>query len=268
MLKIKKNNPLVIFSTLIVFLIVLHSIGLLAPLEDFLLSATKPLTVRLYDWGTNFRSSYQQRYDRQVLQTKVQQLEKLVNTLTVANSRCLEINASNQKLRSILKLKSTHHFQTITATIIAKQLRLGNRGDLIIDRGRQSGLRPGLAIINSQGIIIGKIMEVKNTSAIACLSTNINCKLAAAVQNQTLTQGVTSGNLGLTIQMNFIPQSEKLKLGEMIITSGLENEIPRGLLIGKISQIHQSSNAVWQTATIQPLINFDNLTIVSIVIPQ
>jgi rod shape-determining protein MreC len=71
----------------------------------------------------------------------------------------------------------------------------------------------------------------------------------------------------MTIKMNYIPQLEKISPGDMVISSGLERSIPRGLLIGKVTQVHNTSNGVWQTATIEPISNLDKLTIVSIIIP-
>lgn len=267
MVKIKTNNPIVIFLVVATLLIFLHGVGLLSPLENFLLFAAKPLSVRLYDWSSSVSNSYSANHDNEVLQAQINQLTKEVAVLTVANSGYLETAAENQKLRSTLKFLSVNNFQSVVAGIIAKQSPTDDNGDLIINRGRLDGLRSGLGVISEEGIIVGKIVNVKETSATVCLATNSNCQLAATIQNQLKTQGVTVGDLGLTIKMSYIPQGEKITVGDMIITSGLGGNIPRGLLIGKVAQIYNASNEVWQSATIEPLLNFDNLTIVSVIIP-
>jgi rod shape-determining protein MreC len=79
--------------------------------------------------------------------------------------------------------------------------------------------------------------------------------------------GITEGDLGLTIKMNFIPQSDTINLDDTVITSGLGGNIPRGLVIGKVSQVNNRSNEIWQDVSIEPLINLNSLTIVSVLIP-
>ena len=67
--------------------------------------------------------------------------------------------------------------------------------------------------------------------------------------------------------MNYIPQTEKINAGATVVTSGLGANIPRGLVIGRVKEVRSESNAVWTDATIEPLVDFNNLTIVSIIIP-
>ena len=98
------------------------------------------------------------------------------------------------------------------------------------------------------------------------MTTSPGCKLAAAIQNQTKAQGITDGDLGLTIKMNYIPQLEKISLGDTVITSGLGDKIPRGLVIGKVIEVVSESNEVWQGATIEPLVNLNTLTVVTVII--
>jgi len=52
-----------------------------------------------------------------------------------------------------------------------------------------------------------------------------------------------------------------------VVTSGLEEKIPGGLVIGKVTKVNSDSNEVWQSADIEPLIDFDHLTMVSILLP-
>ena len=67
--------------------------------------------------------------------------------------------------------------------------------------------------------------------------------------------------------MNYIPQSEKINNNDVVITSGLGGNIPRGLVVGKVSQINNRSNEIWQDVNIEPLFNINTLTIVTVLIP-
>lgn len=258
---------MVIFLVVAGLLIFFHAVGLWRPVEDVLVGAVKPLSGRLYSWGVSLSSSYQDNQDRNSLQARITQLSQQVAILTVANSRCQETATENQKLQSTLHFLKTNNFQAVVANIIAKESVVDSNGNLIINRGTQDGLRAGLGVVSEEGVIIGKIVDIKDTTAVVCLTTSPNCQLAAAIQNQAKTQGITDGDLGLTIKMNYIPQLEKISGGDMVITSGLGGDIPRGLLIGRVAQVYNASNAVWQEATIEPLVEAADLTVVSVIIP-
>ena len=270
MKKIAKNNP--IFIALVVFglLVFLHSLGALRPLENFLGHALKPVNENFYRLGNSFRRSYQNSADQNSLKAQVEALSKEVARLEVENSRQKELVAENAKLRSQLKFLSDNNFKAVAAAVIAREaLAEGSEEgqDLIINKGSRDGLIVGQGVVSEEGLIIGKVIEVKETSAKICLTTSPECKLAAAIQNQTKTQGITDGDLGLTIKMNYIPQLEKIAVGDTVITSGLGGKIPRGLVIGKIIAVRNESNEVWQDATIEPLVNLNNLTVVTVITP-
>ncbi len=267
-MKIKKNDPVLIFTVVVIFLFFAHLLGLLKPVEDSLLWLVKPFSSRLYNWGATFNNSYNTNKKNSDLQSRVEALTKEVALLTVAGSECREMSEENKKLRDILKFSAVSGFHNVAAKIMAKET-MADGGNLVIDRGRFDGLRSGLAVVSEEGIMVGKIVEVKDSSALICLTVSPNCQLAAMVQNQNQnnTQGITDGDLGLTIKMSYIPQLEKIAPGDVITTSGLGDNIPRGLVIGRITQVRNGSNEVWQEATIEPPLNFDGLTVVSVIIP-
>lgn len=266
-MKIKKNNPLVIFLVVGGLLIFLHGVGALRPLENIASSLTEPLTERLYRRGALFNHSYTEAQKKEDLNLRIEEQAREITRLTVADSRCREIEDENQKLRATLNFLGTNDFKAVTASVIAKENGGEDSRGLIINRGFKDGLNVGLGVVSEEGVIVGQVVEIKDTTAKICLTINSNCQLAAALQNQTKTQGLTDGDLGLTIKMNYIPQLEKVAVGDTVITSGLGGSIPRGLVIGKVTQVHSASNEVWQEATIEPLVNLNNLTVVSVIIP-
>lgn len=267
MIKIKNNKSIIIFLAVSGLLIFFHSLGVLSPVENFLISVAKPISSRLYSWGSAVNHSYGADQDVASLQAQVDKLAREIAILTVANSRSLEIEKENKKLRDTLVFKNSNNFRLLLASVIAKEAGMEESRDLVINRGRQDGLSIGLGVISESGEIVGKIVDIKDNTSRMCLTTSPNCQFAASVQNQSRTQGITDGDLGLTIKMTYIPQLEKISPSDLIITSGLGEMIPRGLVIGKVTQVKNESNEVWQEATIEPLTNFDNLTIVSVVIP-
>src|SRR5680860_36221 len=268
-MKIKTKNPWVILVVVFLLLVLLHFINVLQPVERLFFKAIKPISSDLYSWGSNISASHEEKQEREGLVIEIEKLKKELASFVIDKANYQEIEAENKKLKDQLEFVSNHDFNTVLANVVAKEgiFSSSERRDLIIDRGSNSGLRPELAVLSEDGIVVGKIVEVLADSSRICLTTNSGCQLAVSLQNKNQTQGLSDGRLGLTIEMNYIPQLEKIDKGDIVVTSGLSAEIPRGLIIGTVTDVRSESNEVWQSAVIEPILNFNNLTLVSVVIP-
>ncbi len=254
----------------LVLIFFLHFIKVLTPLENLAISAAKPLAGFFYGSGSKIRNSYEESKKNKDVSSRIEFLEKEVVRLTVLNANFKELEQDNNKLRAQLNFLSANKYTSVLANVISQNLvfdiREGDQ-DIVIDKGSRDGIKEDVGVVDENGVIIGKVSEVRDHLSKICLTTNRNCKLAATIQNQDRTMGITEGDLGLTIKMNYIPQSEKINNNDVVITSGLGGNIPRGLVVGKVSQINNRSNEIWQDVNIEPLFNINTLTIVTVLIP-
>ena len=99
------------------------------------------------------------------------------------------------------------------------------------------------------------------------LLTDNKSKVAATIQNSEKTTGLIEGQFGLSLAMTNIPQDQEVKVGDLIVTSGLEGKIPKDLLIAKVENINQVESEIFKTALLSPIISFDNLSYVLVVVP-
>ncbi len=264
------TKKLITLMAVIALLIFLHITKILAPIESFVARMLNPMFSGFYSVSSSVRATYNEQTSKKDLLAHIKQLESQTNQLTVENAKFKILEQENQILRQHLKFLTKDEQSYVLSNIISRgsiDSLMAQGNTVIIDKGAKDGLLPGLAIVSSQGIIVGKIIAVKNNLAEAYLITNQACKLAATMQNQDKTSGIVQGELGLTVRMEFIPQTEEIKIGDTVITSGLEQNIPRGLIIGKVTQIIKESNELWQSAIIEPLVDLDELIIVSVLLP-
>lgn len=269
MKKIKTNNPLGLFLVVFGLLVFLQIIGALKPVIRLFSNSTAPLSGSLYRLGNSFNSDYNKRESEDSLREQVEKLTAEIASLKVVNANQAELLEESAKLREQLNFLQANNYQAVVAAVVARESLVEESAggqDLIVNRGAKDGVMIGQGVVSENGLIIGKVIAVKETSAKICLTTSPECKLAAAILNATRTQGITDGDMGLTIKMNYVPQLEKIAVGDTVITSGLGGKIPRGLVIGQVSEVRNESNEVWQDATIEPLINLNNLTVVTIII--
>jgi len=264
-------------GAVIVLLIFFHAIKLLNPVESFLISELNPVFKAFYSFGSNISKIYSNQTAKDDLAAELNTADETINRLTAEKVESKFLEDENLALRKQLNFLTKSGRRYLMANVISRGEPQNDAEDsrsVLIDKGSRDGLYAGLAAVStigsatsSQGVIIGKIINVQDNFSEIYLVTDKNCKLAAAILGGSKTIGIASGELGLTIKMEFIPQTENIKAGDLVATSGLEQNIPRGLLIGQVSKVTKENNEVWQTAAIEPQVNLDSLSLVSILLP-
>ena len=129
---------------------------------------------------------------------------------------------------------------------------------IIIDLGAKNGIEKNQAVIVSGGILIGKIIEVFDNSSKVMLITSSDSSINSITQT-TRANGAVKGKYATGVKLEMINQNEELIPGDLVITSGLESKIPKGLIIGKISNIEESANEVFKTAHLDLFVNFNRI---------
>lgn len=187
------------------------------------------------------------------------------NSCTVESTRLTQLELENNELRAQLQfLKNTAHH--VGATVIGRTLDpIGT--SIIIDRGKADGIVPNRPVIVGNGYFIGKIARVDEHTAVVRLMSDFQSKTAATVDNRDKSLGVVEGGFGLTVRLNLIPQNEVIRPGDVIITSGLEPDVPRGLAIGIVEVVEKKPQEPFQQAIIKPSADLHALTVVSVILP-
>lgn len=265
-------------AAIVMLLIFFHYIKILNPLESFLNKTFKPFFGVFYSFSSDVNKNYSDETEKIDLTSDLKKAEEKINQLTSENIKLRFLEEENSILRKHLNFlkKDSQHY--LMANIISRGELTGgtnqNNQAILIDKGSVDGLYPGLAVISStaigtssQGVIIGKVIDVKDHIAEIYLVTNKKIKLAAAIFGDNKTSGIASGDLGLTVKMDFIPQTENIQIGDIVATSGLEQGVSRGLVIGRVSKIIKENNEVWQSAIIEPATDLDSLSIVAVLLP-
>lgn len=134
---------------------------------------------------------------------------------------------------------------------------------VIINRGSDDGLRRGMPVVTQQGLV-GRIAAVTADAARVQLITdpasNINVKLEPS-RAQAVIRGEVSGEISLAM----IPQSAQVEIGDLILTSGLGGNYPTNILVGQVTGVRRRETDLFQSASVQPVVDFNQLEIVLII---
>ncbi|OGD55963.1 rod shape-determining protein MreC [Candidatus Berkelbacteria bacterium RBG_13_40_8] len=176
--------------------------------------------------------------------------------------RLTEVDYENEVLKKELGfMKSQISNQTIPAAIIGQSS--GYLKSLVIDKGKDSGLEQGDAVI-SQGFLVGTLTDVRKNNSELTLITDFNSLIPVVLQESRGTGLLRGGLSGLSVED--IPLNISIKKDENVITSGLGGHIPQGILIGKVSGVISKEGEIFQKATVSSPVDFSKLEVLFVII--
>jgi rod shape-determining protein MreC len=128
----------------------------------------------------------------------------------------------------------------------------------------------GDVVLGGGAALVGRVVEVGPDYARALLISDS----ASTVIGLDTTSGATGeviGRLGGTLTMRNIAVTEKVSVGDQIVTAGIDlgngirSAFPKGLVIGQIVDVRQEANAVVQSAFLEPSSDLDKLEYVLVI---
>jgi rod shape-determining protein MreC len=192
------------------------------------------------------------------------QLEAEVARLQSQIIKLQQENSELQVLSALLDFARTHaENEYITAAVIGRDISPFLHY-IIINRGSDDSLRRGMPVVSSQGLV-GRVAAVTAGGARAQLISDPDTAINVRIQPsgaEALLQGSITGDL--TVEA--IPQDAKIQNGDLVLTSGLGGNYPPDILIGQISGVRQRPVELFQSATVEPVVDFSLLEIVLVIV--
>jgi len=255
--RISKSKIFYLF--IIIFLIIMfHYIGILKPLENLVI---KGLSYPL-NWVSTATKDISNPLQNEELKNKIIGLENRIMELE-------EILSQNEILSNQLDFLKQKNIQSVPAKVVSRGINQ-NSNLLVINRGSKDNLKKGLIVTIKEGLVIGKLVNVFDTISHVLLLTDSYSEISATILNendQGSIIGIVKGKLNISLELSMIPKDEQIQIGNIIFTSGIEEEIPAGLLLGEISEISRDERDLFKTAKIWQPADTKNITIVNVILP-
>lgn len=134
---------------------------------------------------------------------------------------------------------------------------------VIINRGSDDGLRRGMPVVTQQGLV-GRVDAVTAGAARIQLITDPDSAVDVHLEPSTA-QAVLRGSVTGELDLQMIPQSAVVQVGDLVLTSGLGGNYPPDILIGQTTSVRSRETDLFQQASVQPVVDFSQLQIVLII---
>jgi len=230
------------------FLIIFHYLGLTSGLENKIISSFNSILKKIEP-------------EKIIDQNQLSLLQIKIDELSAAN---LTLTKENSELKDQLSFKNRSQYKILTAKVSARNLDSAKR-TLIIDIGSDDGVRNGNPVTYGNGVLIGKIIKTDPQQSFVMILNDNQSKVSATILNKDKSIGVIEGGFGISIKMTFIPRNENVLVGDQIVTAGSENNIPSGLLIGKVVAIENEAYQPFQEAVVTPPVDYEKVETVGVI---
>jgi rod shape-determining protein MreC len=187
------------------------------------------------------------------------------------------IEAENERLKNELqftaKQKELYHYRYLIAQVIGSSSNPLDR-TIKIDLGSRDGIQPRMAVTTTDGLV-GLVSRVSEFTSTVEPITQLNPESPEGVQVASTIFGKESQSFGIIdsydqqtgmLQMTKIDENDKMAPGDKVITSGLGNVFPRGIMIGTVFNRQVGDFGLTQKAAVRPAADFDHLREVFVVV--
>ena len=179
-------------------------------------------------------------------------LRKRIDELLLERAKYQEAVLENKRLKELLKLLESRQQYIAAARVLSRGTDQWSH-TLVLDKGQKDGVSKDMSAITPKGFA-GKTFNVTGSYSKLLLLTDINFSAAVRLQ-ESRKEGVISGTGTRKVILKYIPYEDELKVGDIVITSGLDQLFPPGIPVGFVSKIDKQGTAHFQYIEVTPYVD-------------
>ncbi|WP_239709320.1 MULTISPECIES: rod shape-determining protein MreC [unclassified Mammaliicoccus] len=258
-----KNNKIMIFLISMVLLIVIVGYSVRAQsasLSEQYASDTSSFGGRIVSYPVTFVSDFFSGIFTS--DEDVDKLKEEVKSTDQIKADKARLEKENKALKKELDMKDISQFNPISATVIGRSPDQW-MNTIIIDKGKKSGMKENMAVITSEGLV-GRIKKANQfSSQVELISTSVKTsKLSVDIQQDDdnifgmINRYDEDKDL---LVISDIDNKYSIKKGSKVVTNGLGDQLPKGILVGKVEKVENDEYGLSKVAYIKTSTNIKDL---------
>jgi rod shape-determining protein MreC len=208
-------------------------------------------------WG-NYVNLRGVRAENESLRSQVSDLE-----IRLQEQRALA--ARTAKLQELLNLRASVSAPTLAADVIAGNPNPGML-TVTIDRGSADGVQENMAVIAPKGVV-GRVVGIPAAHAARVQLIIDRHAAAGAISERSRAGGMVVGQDEPgkpPLRMELVSNLTDLKIGDLIVTSGVDGIYAKGFPIGHVESVERGAG-LYLVVTVRPVVEFRSLEEVLVV---
>ena len=188
----------------------------------------------------------------------VEENRTLRNALLISGARVARLQtaaAENARLRELLGANRRRGLDVQLAPILDIDLD-PTRQRLLLDAGSRDGVSVGQSVIDAGGLV-GQIIAVRSGNATVLLLTDPDHAVPVMVARTGVRLVAYGKGRSDRLELPNIPLSSDLKVGDVLITSGLGGRFPAGFTVGTVAALHPDDSHAFLVGELVPAAQLD-----------
>lgn len=198
------------------------------------------------------------KQENESLKQKNSELEQSLRELEV-------IKSENETLKEYLNLKEKYQdYTTIPADVINRDIS-NYSSTIVINVGSDDGIKEDMTVIADSGLVGHVISVTSNTAKVQTIvdtATAVTSTISTT-EDTIIVQGTLDDKT--TLKATFIPTDAVVLEGDSVETSGIGGIYPKGIHIGTIKEVINTSNITDRYAIVETAVNFNKLNTVLVI---
>lgn len=250
----------IVFLTML-FLLVVILLGRIS----FVSQVGESAQAGLYRTGSRFGDFFGILFvDKANLMHENDKLKQQLQLVAIDRAQTDALVQENTSLKTLLEYSSQTTVDLKTARILSRSPEQGGE-KILIDRGMNDGVELNQAVIADEGILVGRVIETRLNTSIVQLVTDTQSRFGVRLLGDSNgTIGIAEGSDGTILHIAYIPQDVIIDIGTIVVSSGLDPNIPEGLTMGIVSGVTADEHDPFQTATVEPIVDLRDLLFVQV----
>jgi rod shape-determining protein MreC len=227
---------------------------------DFVQSPVTTVTSSISGYFGSIANLRSAQDENTTLKNRVQELE-------VELKGKEELSAENQRLKSLLDLKSESKYKVLSARIIGRDPSVWFDSS-IVNRGSLDGVKLNMPVVTDGGLV-GRVTAVGPLTSQIDLITRDKSGVGGVVGeiSDSNALGVVSGTSKRdVVEMRYVSGSVDVKQGQIVYTTGQDGIYPAGLRIGEIVEVISGTATTPHRIYIRPSAGLDSMREVGILL--
>lgn len=158
------------------------------------------------------------------------------------------LEAENARIRALLSSAASLPDRVLISEVMDAS-QDPYRHQIVLNRGEQDGVYKGQALIDANGIL-GQVIQVNSNTCFALLLTDPDNSIPVEI-NRTGLQTIARGD-GQRLSLPFLPGNADVKVGDLLISSGLGGRFPPGYPVGRVFELRHPAGENFMEALAYP----------------
>ena len=171
-----------------------------------------------------------------------------------------DLESENDALRRLLNSPVRKNSRRLFAELIDVDVDPFLRR-VIVNRGADSNVTEGMPVITDVGLV-GQVMNVNYSYSRVLLLTDPSCSIPVIDSRSSVRAISTGTGSPIEIEINNVPRSADIKVGDLLLTSGIGGVYPRGYPVATVTSVGISDSQPFAAIKAKPLVDTDRMRFV------